>query len=364
MKNIISNTIYAATLCVFGTCNLNAQQVGSFDGTNNAGWFVGNNQNYYSQFRMQTGPNSIFSLSNYGDRFGVFFQNNNYNSDGTFSYSSVTAQTEDLFTILKTGNVGIGTTTPTSKLHVNGNVRIETGLSMGGSSFFNIDAPNIVGGRMTVLPSGNVGINTPTPTAKLEINGDTRMSSQLRFRNGSLNSMNNAKGIIWGDGSYNNNYSRIDDDSNLRLLTDDNFYVGYLKGDGTAGGTTLYADVTKCKVGIGTVNPTSTLSVNGTVTALNYALVTASNMPDYVFEADYKLKTLAETEAYIKENKHLPAFKSAKHYEKEGYTITEMNIALEQTVEELTLHAIAQEKEINAMKNELADIKALLLSKK
>lgn len=134
-------------------------------------------------------------------------------------------------------------------------------------------------------------------------------------------------------------------------------------------------------VGIGTSNPNSKLAVNGAVTALDYALV-SSMAADYVFEPDYKLKTLSETEAYIKANKHLPAFKSAKHYEANGYTMTEMNIALEQTVEEITLHSIAQEKEINhlkeeinlqniaqeketnILKNELAEIKAMLLAKK
>ena len=118
-------------------------------------------------------------------------------------------------------------------------------------------------------------------------------------------------------------------------------------------------------MGIG-ANPTSNsyrLSVAGTIAASNYAVV-AAFAADYVFEDDYKLITLSDTEAYIKANKHLPAFKSAKHYEAHGYTMTEMNIALEQTVEELTLHAIAQEKEINAMKSELAEIKALLLTKK
>jgi hypothetical protein len=116
-------------------------------------------------------------------------------------------------------------------------------------------------------------------------------------------------------------------------------------------------------VGIGTSNPQSKLAVNGAVTALDYALVSAM-AADYVFEPDYKLKTLSETDTYIKANKHLPAFKSAKHYEANGYTMVEMNIALEQTVEELTLHAIAQEKRMNTLQDELAEIKALLLAKK
>lgn len=135
-------------------------------------------------------------------------------------------------------------------------------------------------------------------------------------------------------------------------------------------------------VGIGTSNPSSKLAVNGTVTALDYALVSATNMPDYVFASDYKLPSLKETEQFIKINKHLSYFKSAKEMQSTGYGLIDMDKSLLQTVEELTLHAIAQEKEINSlkselklhdiikekeissMKNELAEIKALLLAKK
>lgn len=151
----------------------------------------------------------------------------------------------------------------------------------------------------------------------------------------------------------------------------DTFTIG---NNGTGAGSMLnkpYFTVNSAGyVGIGTVaNASQELMVGGGIGATNYTVMTAP-AADYVFENDYKLMSLTDTEVYIKENKHLPAFKSAKHYEANGYTMTEMNVALEQTVEELTLHAIAQEKKIVAqetemaqLKSEMAAIKALLLKK-
>ncbi len=106
-----------------------------------------------------------------------------------------------------------------------------------------------------------------------------------------------------------------------------------------------------------------TIGCKGKVTSQDFSVATATAFPDYVFANDYKVPTLSETEAYIKANKHLQAFKSAKELEENGYSVIDMDRSLLQTVEEMTLHAIAQEKEITTLKSEMAAIKALLLKK-
>jgi len=75
-------------------------------------------------------------------------------------------------------------------------------------------------------------------------------------------------------------------------------------------------------------------------------LTTRPNIPvaDYVFEPGYALAPLAEVEAYTKEHKHLPEIPSAKAIEAGGLDLARMNLLLLKKVEELTLHAIRQEK--------------------
>jgi hypothetical protein len=93
-----------------------------------------------------------------------------------------TASSEQAITILNSGNVGIGTTSPTSKLHLrdpgtNSDVGIKIGndsrdwnLKVMGSvsdslQFFTHDNSNV----MTILPSGNVGIGNTAPRDKLTV---------------------------------------------------------------------------------------------------------------------------------------------------------------------------------------------------
>ena len=111
--------------------------------------------------------------------------------------------------ITSTGNVGIGTTLPSSKLHVKGDmVTIEdpsagykmelsadnnpvtirsdnrTGASYGSMAFIagnGSDANDIT--RMTIDTSGNVGIGQTSPTAKLYVQGDTIVRGVLRGDN-------------------------------------------------------------------------------------------------------------------------------------------------------------------------------------
>lgn len=84
------------------------------------------------------------------------------------------------------------------------------------------------------------------------------------------------------------------------------------------------------------------------------------NVPDYVFESDYKLAPLAEVEAYTQANKHLPEVPSAKEIEAGGMDLAKMNLTLLRKVEELTLHAIAQEKQIKSQSDRLQALESRL----
>ncbi|MFV1883187.1 MAG: hypothetical protein ACMZ7B_01660 [Balneola sp.] len=99
-------------------------------------------------------------------------------------------------------------------------------------------------------------------------------------------------------------------------------------------------------VGIGTTNPDQKLTVKGKIHSEEVIVDLNVPGPDYVFEEDYDLTSLKELEAYIKANKHLPEIPSAKEMEANGIILGEMNMLLLKKIEELTLHAISQEKAI------------------
>ncbi len=99
------------------------------------------------------------------------------------------------------------------------------------------------------------------------------------------------------------------------------------------------------------------VDANGYVYARK-AIVTLTNpYPDYVFDKNYKLKTLTELEAFIAKYHHLPNVPSLAEVEANNKQIDvgEMQVILLEKVEELTLYILQQQKEIEALKAKLAE---------
>ncbi|UHO40575.1 hypothetical protein H5J24_11810 [Chryseobacterium capnotolerans] len=106
------------------------------------------------------------------------------------------------------------------------------------------------------------------------------------------------------------------------------------------------------------------LKVNGSIATAT------TTYPDYVFEdyydksslikPAYKFTSLYETEKFIKENKHLPGVTSIKELEKteEGYSfnISDLSVQSLEKIEELYLHTIEQQKQIDEQKNNIISL--------
>ena len=100
-------------------------------------------------------------------------------------------------------------------------------------------------------------------------------------------------------------------------------------------------------VGIGTADTGAfTLAVEGKIGAREIVVTDVNPFPDYVFEADYDLPSLKEVETHIKTNKHLPEIPSAAQVSENGMPLGALQVKLLKKIEELTLYAIAQDKEI------------------
>jgi hypothetical protein len=117
-------------------------------------------------------------------------------------------------------------------------------------------------------------------------------------------------------------------------------------------------------VGIGTTQPEKRLHVEGDAKVtgnLDVSGITTkvwTVAPDYVFEKDYKLAKLEQVEAFVTKNKHLPEVPSAKQLKEKGMDLVEMNLILLKKIEELTLHAIQQEKKIASLEKKFTATKA------
>lgn len=71
---------------------------------------------------------------------------------------------------------------------------------------------------------------------------------------------------------------------------------------------------------------------------------------DYVFKEDYQLMPLDKLEKFVKANHHLPEIPTASEIQDEGIKFSEISILYLKKIEELTLHVIELQKQIDELK--------------
>ena len=279
------------------------------------------------------------------------------------------------------------------------------GYSAGGTAGY-FDSPS---GNGLVVNRGNVGIQTMTPSAELEVKGEILISndssSKLRVGRYSATSPN---AYIKAESSANQLHLQIGNVTKMVIDDSGNIGIGTsapetgleIRGNGTSwrrgflclknlnedAGIRIYDSYSDVKhhifnvndegdilrlapagsygsggitisqtgsVGIGTVTPDNKLDVKGTIRSEE--LIVESGWADYVFKDDYVPMALDQVEKHIKLKGHLPGIPTEAEVKQKGIALGAFQAKLLEKIEELTLYLIDQNKTIQKQSKEISE---------
>ncbi len=218
--------------------------------------------------------------------------------------------------------------------------------------------------KMLVGGNGNVGIGTGAeslPSALLELKrngGDASKGKNVMLKltntwNSNTGALNEPT-ILFDNGTTSTTYGTYGWALGAQVAGPSYFRIGRYTSATTYNEYFRIKDDGKIFMGDGGVLPATgnhKLYVGGTIVSVGMKCANTGNWPDFVFDKDYKLKSLESVEAFIKENRHLPEIPSAEEVGKDGVDLVQMDAKLLQKIEELTLYMIEMKKENEALKN-------------
>ncbi|PCJ64323.1 MAG: hypothetical protein COA58_13290 [Bacteroidetes bacterium] len=196
-----------------------------------------------------------------------------------------------------------------------------------------------------------IGVGTTTPQAAL----DLRMPHEEEIILQSVQA-NTYTGF---------NFKHSDGTENFRIRAYSNYPGGYgnMLGIIAPNGGNLWMAVDKAYIGnIDFANCTDCNDYKlfvrkGIRTEKIKVDVSSGVWSDYVFDEDYKLRSLIEVDEFIQNNHHLPDVPSSECVEEEGIDLAKTDALLLSKIEELTLYLIEQQKQNTILVEEIKQLK-------
>src|SRR5690606_3679842 len=251
---------------------------------------------------------------------------------------------------------------------------LQAGSGGTGNTFYGYNSGNDTTGNYNTFIGNNSGVGNMSGTNNTYLGSSTGNVSNgsnntyLGSGSGALNDGNNNIfiGVMTGFDSYessNNifignhcaeaidefhNELWIENSGTDKPLIWGDFADDKLKFNGKVGIGYAFGDFPTTA---GTVNVSGyNLFVNGGILTEEVRVMLKTQWADYVFADNYNLKSLKEVEQFIKQNGHLPNVPSAAQVEENGIEVGEIITIQQEKIEELTLHLINQQKELEELK--------------
>lgn len=200
-----------------------------------------------------------------------------------------------------------------------------------------INAGNLFTG---VSCPANVGIGIAVPEARLDVRGTGHIQSNtgigaLPFIDVQLNVATTEQVGLCVQHSWANDYGYA-----LKALVDN----PTTKAFAVVNTANLNQDVFR-------------VNGDGRLWATELNVYHEGDFPDYVFASDYELRPLAALENYINAEGHLPNIPTAEEVAENGINVSSLQVAQLEKIEELTLYVIELNKQLEALKAEMQELK-------
>ena len=232
------------------------------------------------------------------------------------------------------------------------NVTIGTSLlpinfhSFGNSSFYKNVTIGVSENQTSILSvSGSVGIGTLLPTSLLQVGEDVNSKLHDNSPFGVVITANSSK-----SGSEKAVLELHSKQAQSVLDIECTNWGSFIGNMNKAYPLFLQEQGGPVAIGTQRIPGDYKLVVNGAVLATSIDVLLYDKWPDYVFDKEYKLRSLKETEAFIAKNNHLPEVPSEAEIAQKGINVAQMNATLLKKVEELTLYMIEMQKQNEQLK--------------